>query len=345
MIWTETFIETPYGRQSAVTPLVISASRATDIPAFHAEWFMNRLDAGYCVWENPFNAKQRQYISFEKSRAFVFWSKNPVALIPYLPKVIKRGYQFYFQYTLNDYDKFGLEPNLPRLEKRIELFKWLSDKIGRHRVIWRFDPIILGGGLTVENTLDRLYAIGREIAPYTEKLVFSFVDWYKKTERGLGKIDKNFHAPSNEEMVRLACGIVEVERALPNHLELATCAETLGLDSLGIKHNKCVDPDLLLRLCPDCVEFQKAFSKSARRVSQGSLLEIPSLSQVQVTAKSAKDSGQRQPCSCAPSKDIGAYNTCLHFCAYCYANQSQEAVRSKLQKADQYSEKTCRTSS
>lgn len=339
MKWAATFVETPYGRQSAIAPIVISASRATDIPAFYAEWFMNRLDAGYCVWENPFNAKQRQYISFERCRSFVFWSKNPATLLPYLPQVVERGYQFYFQYTLNDYDKFFLEPNLPKLEKRIELFKCLSDNIGRHRVIWRFDPIILGGGLTVENTLDRLYAIGREIAPYTEKLVFSFVNWYKKTERELGKIDKRFHTPSNEEMMRLASGIVEVERALPNRLELATCAETLSLDALGIKHNKCVDPDLLLRLCPDCTEFQEASGKSARRANQGSLLKLPSLSQIQVTAKSAKDSGQRKPCGCAPSKDIGTYNTCLHFCAYCYANQSQNAVRSKLQTVNQYGEK------
>ena len=320
---------------SPLAPLVISVSRATDIPAFHAEWFMNRLNAGYCVWENPFNTKQRQYVSFEKCRAFVFWSKNPVALIPYLPKVIERGYQFYFQYTLNDYDKLGLEPNLPSLEKRIALFKWLSDKIGRHRVIWRFDPIILGGGLTVENTLDRLYVIGREIAPYTEKLVFSFVDWYKKTERELGKIDSSLRSPTQEEMFNIAKGIVEVERALPNRLKLATCAETLDLDALGIEHNKCIDPELLLRLCPDCDDFRKAAGKSPRSVSQGSLLDIP----IKIQAKGAKDSGQRKPCGCAPSKDIGTYNTCMHFCAYCYANQSQKAVLSKMQTVDPASEK------
>lgn len=334
MKWTETIVDTPQGRQAAIAPLVISASRATDIPAFHAEWFMNRLDAGYCVWANPFNANQKQYISFEKCRAFVFWSKNPVTLIPYLPKVIERGYQFYFQYTLNDYDVLGLEPRLPKLEKRIKLFKWLSEKIGRHRVIWRFDPIILGGGLTVENTLDRLYAIGREIAPYTEKLVFSFVDWYKKTERELRKIDPSLRAPTQEEMFDIAKGIVEVERALPNRLKLATCAETLDLDALGIEHNKCIDPELLLRLCPDCEEFQKAAGKSPRSVSQGSLLDIP----VKTQTKSAKDSGQRKPCGCAPSKDIGTYNTCMHFCAYCYANQSQNVVLSKMQTVDPTSE-------
>ena len=214
MKWPETSVETPQGPRTAVAPLVISASRATDIPAFHAEWFMNRLRSGYCLWTNPFNARQRQYVSFERSRVFVFWSKHPAALLPHLPEITERNYQFYFQYTLNDYEKTGLEPGLPQMRQRLDLFRRLSDQIGKHRVIWRFDPIILGGALTLENTLDRLYAIGREIAPYTEKLVFSFVDWYARTRRELGKPDSSLRPPSEEEMQRLARGIVEVERAL-----------------------------------------------------------------------------------------------------------------------------------
>ena len=140
-------------------------------------------------------------------------------------------------------------------------------------------------------------------------------------------------------MFDIANGIVEVERALPSRLKLATCAETLDLDALGIEHNKCIDPELLLRLCPDCAEFQKAAGKSPRKPTQGSLLDIPSISQVKATPKGSKDSGQRKPCGCAPSKDIGTYNTCMHFCAYCYANQSQKAVLSKMGEVDPASEK------
>lgn len=336
MKWPETSIDTPQGPQTAIAPLVISASRATDIPAFHAEWFMKRLRAGYCLWANPFNARQQQYVSFERSRVFVFWSKNPAALLPHLPEITERNYQFYFQYTLNDYEKTGLEPGLPQMRQRLDLFKRLSDQIGKHRVIWRFDPIILGDALTQENTLDRLYAIGREIAPYTEKLVFSFVDWYAKTKRELGKLNAGLRAPSEEEMQQLARGIVQVERALPSRLRLATCAESIDLQSLGIEHNKCIDPELLLRLCPDCAAFRKACGGSARGREQGSLVPLKAPSAQTV---SAKDSGQRKPCGCAPSKDIGTYNTCMHFCAYCYANQSRNAVLSRMRTVQVESEK------
>lgn len=327
MKWPETVVETPQGRETAIAPLVISASRATDIPAFHAAWFMNRLRADYCLWTNPFNARQRQYVSFERSRVIVFWSKHPAALLPYLPEIAARNHQFYFQYTLNDYEQTGLEPGLPRLRQRLDLFRRLSEQIGKHRVIWRFDPIILGGGLTPENTLDRLYAIGREIAPYTEKLVFSFVDWYAKTKRELGKLNAGLRAPTEEEMQRLARGIVEVERALPSRLRLATCAESMDLQPLGIEHNKCIDPELLLRLCPDCAAFRKACGRTAPGREQGSLVPLKAPS---AQAGTIKDSGQRKSCGCAPGKDIGIYNTCMHFCAYCYAKQSRNAVLSRM---------------
>ena len=86
-----------------VAPVIISASRSTDIPAFFARWFMNRLAKGYCVWYNPFN-QQPMYISFEKTKVVVFWTKNPKPIIKYLPELDRKGIHYYFQYTLNDYE-------------------------------------------------------------------------------------------------------------------------------------------------------------------------------------------------------------------------------------------------
>lgn len=316
--------------QQAVAPLVISASRATDIPAFHAKWFMERLRAGYCVWENPFNSKQRQYISFENCRVFVFWTKNPQAFMPFLDEIEARGVQFYFQYTLNNYETEGLEPRMPKLATRCATFKKLSERIGKERVIWRFDPIILSNTLNTNGILDRIASLANVIAPYTEKLVFSFVDWYKKTQNSLKKIDETLRPPTEQEMLVLADGIVQINKQLTVPLKFATCAETIDLSSLGIPKNKCVDSELILRLCPQDTELHKFYGKS-KYSEQASLLSIPS--------PTSKDSGQRTPCGCVPSKDIGSYNSCMHLCAYCYANQSPQAVINKMNSLDYKNEK------
>ena len=168
--------------------VIISASRSTDIPAFYAKWFFNRLAKGYCVWYNPFN-QQPMYISFKNCKVVVFWTKNPAPIIPYLPELDKRGIHYYFQVTLNDYVKEGFEPNVPSLAKRVETFKKLSSLIGKERVIWRFDPMIVTPRLTPRMLLTKVWHIGNELKGYTNKLVFSFVDVkaYRKVQNNLVK--------------------------------------------------------------------------------------------------------------------------------------------------------------
>ena len=39
-------------------PVIVSASRSTDIPAFYSDWFFERLKRGYSAWINPFNGKK-----------------------------------------------------------------------------------------------------------------------------------------------------------------------------------------------------------------------------------------------------------------------------------------------
>lgn len=99
---------------TAQAPLIISASRATDIPAFYADWFFRRLDKGYLRWRNPFSG-QESYVSFKNSRFIAFWSKNPALLLSHLSRLKERGIGCYIQYTLNDYEYEGLEPNVPTL--------------------------------------------------------------------------------------------------------------------------------------------------------------------------------------------------------------------------------------
>lgn len=319
-------IKTLHGDVSGIAPLVISASRATDIPAFHSEWFMHRLNQGYCAWVNPFNRNQKSFISFSNCKAIVFWSKNPKPLIPYLDEISARGIKYYFQYTVNDYEKECLEPNVPRLDSRIETFIQLSEKIGKDKVIWRYDPIMRTDSLSLDEILDRIDRIGKTISTYTTKLVFSFVDIlnYSKVANNLKKNNVYASELNKNERTYFAQNLSERASRWKNKLELATCAEVDNLSDFGINHNKCIDDVLICKICRGDEEIVREYGKSPAQLSL--------LSNDSSIGSGLKDKGQREECGCAPSKDIGAYNTCLHLCTYCYANHSQTAVKNNYEK-------------
>lgn len=328
----------------ATAPVIISASRSTDIPAFYAKWFFNRLAKGYCVWYNPFN-QQPMYISFKNCKVIVFWTKNPEPIIPYLPELDKRGIHYYFQVTLNDYEHEGFEPNVPSLAKRIETFKQLSSLIGRERVIWRFDPLIVTPQLTSRMLLTKIWYIGNELKGYTDKLVFSFVDVkaYRKVQNNLVK-ETPYYTKDNVEQAEMTDaqrteivdGLVKLREIWKQdgwNLELATCAEEIDLEKYGIEHNRCIDGELMKRIFADDKELVY-YLHTLKWPEKDMFGEIPPIPQ---KPKNVKDTGQRKICGCMVSKDIGMYNTCRHFCVYCYANTSREAV---LKNKDKHSEES-----
>ena len=323
----KTTITTLNGNVQGLAPLVISASRATDIPAFHSAWLMHRLRAGYCAWVNPFNRNQRQYISFEKCKVIVFWSKNPAPLVPYLDEIADRDIKFYFQFTVNDHEKEGIEPNVPSLERRIETFARLSEKIGSEKVIWRYDPIFLTPELAADELLERIARLGNRLSPFTQKLVFSFIDinGYKKVSSNLGSTRIDAREPTPNEQKYFAKELQKINASWPSRLELATCAEGQDFSVYNIQHNKCIDDRLICRICKNDSEIQMAYGTPPQQMQ---LLPSTTLQ----TYTELKDKGQREVCGCAPSKDIGAYNTCLHLCTYCYANHSETAVKNNCQK-------------
>lgn len=291
-------------RVDAVAPIVISASRSTDIPAFHLDWFFNRLKRGYCSWVNPFNQKP-SYVSFQNTRVVVFWSKNPVALIDRLKELSSRNINCYIQFTLNDYVAEGFEPNIPPLTQRIDTFKRLVDILGVGSVIWRYDPVILTDNLHIEDHLERIEKIGCGLQGYCEKLVFSFADiaGYRKVQYNLNQSGIKYVDFTHESMTEFADGLSRLNKSLG--FEIATCGEQIDLCKFGIKKNRCVDPLLMARLFKD----------------DGRLMSWLGYSDMFGAPESfPKDPGQRSVCGCVLSKDIGAYNTCGHGCVYCYAN-------------------------
>ena len=168
-------VHTPSGPVEAAAPVIVSASRATDIPARYGEWLLRRLRAGWCVRVNRFSGR-REHVSFARTRVIVFWSKDPAPLIPRLGEIDALGINTCFTCTLNDYEHEGLEPGIPPLADRIATFRRLSELVGPERVVWRFDPIIVGGDLTARELLERIGRIGEALHRHTRKLVVSFAD-------------------------------------------------------------------------------------------------------------------------------------------------------------------------
>jgi hypothetical protein len=315
-----------------VAPVIVSASRATDIPALYGEWLLRRLQAGWCVRVNPFNRRPRR-ISFERARAVVFWTKNPAPLLPRLGEIDARGIGYYFTFTLNDYEHEGLEPGIPPLLERIDTFQRLSERLGRERVVWRYDPILVGRQLTPDAVLERIARVGAAVHRHTRKLVISFADIarYPSVRRRLRSAGSDaIGEPGPGEILRIAAGIRELNRGWG--LEIATCAETADLGRFGIGRNRCVDDELLARAFPGDAALMDFLGSGARAEKR------PLAGASDGVAHPLKDRGQRAACGCIVSTDIGRYGTCTHGCVYCYANMSHAAAAAAHARHDPESE-------
>lgn len=239
-------------------------------------------------------------------RFIVFWSKNPAPLLPFLPILREMGIGCYVHYTLNDYEAEGLEPQVPPLASRIDTFYQLRDSLGPGSVVWRFDPLILTDQIDIDSLLGKIAGLAEKLKGYAEQLVFSFADigTYARVGNHLTKAGINYREWTPADMISLAKGLQNL------HLEmrLSTCAEYVDLHNFGIRHNRCIDPELMTRLRPfDTLLHNHLFG-------------------------SKRDKGQRALCQCVVSKDIGQYCTCTYGCLYCYANSSVQKALVNYQR-------------
>lgn len=274
--------------------MIISASRRTDIPAYFSQWWMNRVEEGYVCVRNPFRYHQVSRVSLSPDvvDGIVFWSKNPKPFISYLGKL--NAYMYYFQYTLNAYGN-EVETYLPALYSRMETFRQLAKQIGKERVIWRYDPILISEKYTVAWHMEQFQMIAEGLEGYTEKCVISFLDEYPRIRKGLKGL--NIRGVAEGEIYILARGLSEI--AKERGMELATCCEEIDLSDYGITHSSCIDGKLIERLLG-----------------------------YQITGR--KDKGQRKGCGCMESIDIGSYHTCPNGCVYCYAGGLSRKSKEKI---------------
>ncbi|HNW56661.1 MAG TPA: DUF1848 domain-containing protein [Bacteroidales bacterium] len=271
--------------------MILSVSRRTDIPAFYSEWFFTRIKEGYVYTRNPINKNAVSKISLNPQviDCIVFWTKNP-SLIFMENLGLIASYKYYFQFTINPYND-SIEQNVPKKQIVINNFIKLSEKIGKEKVIWRYDPILLSKECTLQYHVQYFEELAKRLHQHTEKCIISFIDYYKKCEQNLK--EANVRTLENSEVIELSKNLKDISDFYG--LRLETCAEEYELDSIGIFHGRCIDNDLIERITGEKIEAKK-------------------------------DKNQRSLCGCIESIDIGEYNTCKHNCLYCYANYSRGRV-------------------
>nr|WP_296265406.1 DUF1848 domain-containing protein [uncultured Merdimonas sp.] len=213
--------------------MIISASRRTDIPAWYPEWFMNRLRAGEVLVPNPYNRKKvnRIVLTPDTVDCIVFWSKNPEPMRPFLREIDEMGYRYYFQMTITDYDQ-ELEPEAPGTADAMATFLLMSEELGKERMDWRFDPIILTEKYSKAYHLEKFEMMCEWLHKATTRCIVSFVDAYRGSP---------YRELEQEEIEDLAEGLGKI--AGRYHLPLYSCAEKLDLKRYGILHGACIDKE------------------------------------------------------------------------------------------------------
>ena len=88
-------------------------------------------------------------------------------------------------------------------------------------------------------------------------------------------------------------------------IEVKSCADNHDLSPYGIGHNRCVDPELIKRVFSHDTALMRFVDDCGKQKIQP----------------------HRKFCRCLPYTDIGEYNSCLHFCRYCYANLSDKLIK------------------
>ncbi len=243
---------------------------------------------------------------------------------------MRKKIPYYFLYTLNDYVEEGLEPRIPELSEREKTFIALSRVVGKGRVVWRFDPLLLTDALSVDDLLSRVEKIGTRICHHTRRMVISFIDIAKyprvrqnlRHERVAG-----IREFTRDEMHEFCNGLQEIN--IHWDLSISACGETEDLSKFGISQGQCISGELLKEEFPDD-EILMNFLGYPGPVGGAGGKKIP--------FRHLKDPGPRGQCGCIASKDIGQYSTCMHLCRYCYANAGarivEEHYRTYLEHAD-----------
>lgn len=278
--------------------MILSVSKRTDIPRFYSDWLFNRIKEGFVLVRNPFNYNQisKVVITTDVVDCIVFWTKDPGPMMDKLNLI--KDYNYYFQFTITPYDK-SIELNMREKKDIIKTFIELSNEIGKERIIWRYDPILINDKYTLDYHKKLFNRMCQLISPYTNKCIISFLDGYKKISKNVA--ENNIRCLTDDEMKQFGREFSSIAKKY--NLKIETCAEGIDLSDYGIEHGSCIDKKMIEQVI-GC--------------------ELNKLNK----------SKERENCGCYQSIDIGQYDTCVNNCIYCYATRNYELAMSRFRAHD-----------
>ena len=280
--------------------MIVNVGGRTDIVNYYSEWLMNRIKEGYAYSRNPLFTNNVSKISLkpEDVDCLMFCSKNYKPMLKYM-KEINEKYRIICHYTITAYGK-DVEPNVPSIDESINILIELSKIVGKEKILWRYDPILLTKKYTIERHLETFEYMANQISPYVQRCIFSFVEMYKKLEYNMPEII----LLTSDEKIKIAKEIGKIAKKY--NLYVQTCGTDENYEKYGIHISGCTTTEIL---------------EQANHVKY----------------KNIKAKGMRKGCHCIPSRDIGAYDTCLNGCKYCYANKRPDLAKENVKIHDKNS--------
>lgn len=267
--------------------MIINTGGRTDTVQYYCDWLLKRFEEGYVLSRNPlFSNKVTRYeMTPNNVDCVVFCSKNYKPILPSIGDIAKK-FNIYCHYTITAYGE-DIEPGVPSIDKSVETLIKLSEIVGKEKVAWRYDPVLLTQKYTIRLHLEKFEYMAKQLAPYIDRCIFSFVEMYKKLEVNMPELIPL----SIEDMDELGRGLGAIAARYGIHIQ--TCGTNGDYTSYGIQTSGCMTLDILGKA--NGVEF-----------------------------RNLKHKGMRAGCHCIESRDIGAYDTCMNGCKYCYANKTPQ---------------------
>lgn len=275
--------------------MIINTGSRTDTVQYYSDRLLKRFEEDFVYSRNPLfpNIVTKYELNPKVLDCVVFCSKNYEPILDRLTEITDK-FNTYFHYTITAYDK-DIEPNVPNIDESIETLIKLSKIVGKQRIAWRYDPILLTDKYTKNIHYKTFDYMAKKISPHIDRCIFSFVDMYKKLKTNMPEII----ILNNNDKIEIAKSIGSIAKKY--NMTIQTCATIEDFKQFGILQSGCMTSEIL----------GNANNITFRRI---------------------RHSGNRQGCKCIDNRNIGDYDTCPNGCKYCYANKNPQIAMKNYQK-------------